>query len=230
MKKNTCNIVRDLLPLYVDDILSEESRCLVEEHMKSCEACREEYRTISAEVQIPMDVNVNPMKKVKRMIVKRVVITVMAVIVLCGAFLIANMILIPMDYEKYDLKNVLKVTEKEDGFYLVCMGGTSVATYMFVLPEDEASQEVGEDGKRYVDYYVYIESALINQMHIVLFQKEYYMTDMETEDSVLTTYKRIGNADDEDTVIHRVYYDNMRTKEQKLIWENPEVDKKIGKE
>ncbi|MBO5089126.1 MAG: zf-HC2 domain-containing protein, partial [Lachnospiraceae bacterium] len=48
--KNTCNVVRDLMPLYVDDMLSEESKQLVEEHIEQCEACKEEYRTMSAEV------------------------------------------------------------------------------------------------------------------------------------------------------------------------------------
>ena len=35
-----CDIVRDLLPLYADGLCSEESRKAVEEHLKSCEACR----------------------------------------------------------------------------------------------------------------------------------------------------------------------------------------------
>ncbi len=222
--KNTCNIVRDLMPLYVDDILSEESKQLVKEHIEQCEACKEEYRTLSAEVQLPMNVDVNPMKKVKWTIIKRVALTILAIVVLCVAFLAANCILIPMDYEKYDLKNVLKVTQKEDGYYLVCMGGASTSTYLFVVPEEVESQEVREDGKSYVDYYVYIESALINQLHTITFQKDYYMTELETEDSLLTTYKRIGTANDDGTVIHRVYYSNMRNDEKHLIWENPDVE------
>ncbi len=35
-----CDIVRDLLPLYEDGLCSEESRRAVEEHLKTCEACR----------------------------------------------------------------------------------------------------------------------------------------------------------------------------------------------
>ena len=38
--KITCNIIEDLLPLYVDDMVSEDSRQLVEEHLKMCPACR----------------------------------------------------------------------------------------------------------------------------------------------------------------------------------------------
>mgnify|MGYP000449282376 CR=1 FL=1 len=35
--KISCNIIEDLLPLYVDDMVSEDSRQLVEEHLKESE-------------------------------------------------------------------------------------------------------------------------------------------------------------------------------------------------
>jgi hypothetical protein len=37
--KTDCEIVRDLLPLYVDDICSEKSRELVDEHLTECAEC-----------------------------------------------------------------------------------------------------------------------------------------------------------------------------------------------
>ena len=39
MKLN-CKVIEDLLPLYLDEVCSEESRQLVEEHLADCEACR----------------------------------------------------------------------------------------------------------------------------------------------------------------------------------------------
>ena len=39
-----CNIAKDLMPLYIDDALSEESKAAVEEHLTGCEGCREYYR------------------------------------------------------------------------------------------------------------------------------------------------------------------------------------------
>lgn len=38
--KLKCKIVEDLLPLYVDNVCSEESKQAVEEHLKECEKCR----------------------------------------------------------------------------------------------------------------------------------------------------------------------------------------------
>jgi len=36
-----CEVIKDLLPLYVDGVASEESRALIEDHLKECEDCRQ---------------------------------------------------------------------------------------------------------------------------------------------------------------------------------------------
>lgn len=41
--KNECSIVRDLLPLYVEDMVSAETGVFVKEHLDGCEACRAEW-------------------------------------------------------------------------------------------------------------------------------------------------------------------------------------------
>ena len=42
----TCEVIRDLLPLYVDDVLSPDSRALVEEHLETCEGCTDYYHAM----------------------------------------------------------------------------------------------------------------------------------------------------------------------------------------
>ena len=42
MNEIKCGVIRDLLPLYHDGVCSEESKKLVEEHLKGCAGCREE--------------------------------------------------------------------------------------------------------------------------------------------------------------------------------------------
>ena len=41
-----CNIVKDLIPLYIDGCCSEESVAAVEEHINSCPQCKEIYECI----------------------------------------------------------------------------------------------------------------------------------------------------------------------------------------
>ena len=44
--KTDCNVIRDLLPLYADEVCSDESRALVDEHLAECPACTEELARI----------------------------------------------------------------------------------------------------------------------------------------------------------------------------------------
>ena len=49
----TCEVVKDLLPLYVDGILSEDSRILVEEHLAVCPSCQLYYGKLT-NTAVPM--------------------------------------------------------------------------------------------------------------------------------------------------------------------------------
>ena len=44
----SCDVIRDLLPLYADRAASADTAALVEEHLASCPACREELRRLGA--------------------------------------------------------------------------------------------------------------------------------------------------------------------------------------
>ena len=45
-----CNVVYDLLPLYIDGACSEESKELVKEHLTGCSACRERQAAMTSEM------------------------------------------------------------------------------------------------------------------------------------------------------------------------------------
>lgn len=48
--EKTCDIIKDLLPLYIDGVCSEDSKRAVEEHLKTCESCREELEGYKGEI------------------------------------------------------------------------------------------------------------------------------------------------------------------------------------
>ena len=52
--KHDCEVIRDLLPLYQDDVCSPKSREMVEEHLKECEACKKELEEIKKEIRTPV--------------------------------------------------------------------------------------------------------------------------------------------------------------------------------
>ena len=46
--KNECNIVRDLLPLYIENMASPESAQFVEAHLSKCPECNKLYFSMTA--------------------------------------------------------------------------------------------------------------------------------------------------------------------------------------
>ena len=53
MEKIACDVIRDLLPLYCDDVASEESRALVEEHLKVCGTCAGMLKKMKTGCSVP---------------------------------------------------------------------------------------------------------------------------------------------------------------------------------
>lgn len=58
-----CSIVKDLLPLYIDGMLSDESKKSVENHIKTCSSCKEVYENMSAPINTEKPPELNNFKK-----------------------------------------------------------------------------------------------------------------------------------------------------------------------
>ncbi len=82
--KITCNVIQDLLPSYLDDILSEDSKALVEEHIKSCKNCCKILKTIQEsekQEKKPISDNANVLHQIKKkLLCKRILTAVIAVV------------------------------------------------------------------------------------------------------------------------------------------------------
>lgn len=63
VKELDCNIVKDLLPLYVDGMLSDESKRSVENHIKICSSCKEIYENMIAPIDAEKAPELSNVKK-----------------------------------------------------------------------------------------------------------------------------------------------------------------------
>ena len=66
MNKINCNVIKDILPLYVDDLASEDTKALVESHLKKCDSCMEEYRKMANVLQMPIECVTEPIEKLQK--------------------------------------------------------------------------------------------------------------------------------------------------------------------
>ena len=64
-----CEIIKDLLPLYVDKLVSEETKNIVEEHIEECDNCKSTLEDINPEEKINPEDNIKQVdcfKKIKK--------------------------------------------------------------------------------------------------------------------------------------------------------------------
>ena len=50
MNKISCDVIKDLLPLYKDEVCSEKSKALIEEHLPECKNCSEYLDALNSEL------------------------------------------------------------------------------------------------------------------------------------------------------------------------------------
>lgn len=92
--KTSCDIIRDLLPLYAERITSEATNALVEEHLAECEACRAELEQMEQPVAVRAESQPDvPLQKIKTTLQKKSIrASIMAIAaVLCTVALVVWM-------------------------------------------------------------------------------------------------------------------------------------------
>lgn len=87
-----CAIVKDLLPLYADNVCSIESKKLVTEHLAECEECQRELESYELDVITGNVKEKEAVKKFKKKTEKKVAVKIISIIlvVAISAFGIAN--------------------------------------------------------------------------------------------------------------------------------------------
>lgn len=99
MKKD-CNIIRDILPLYIEGMVSDDTSAFVEEHLTHCPACQEEL----AKLKVPTETekmqsaahekDASPLKKLRKKLRRKRIITAVISAVLAVVFLMGGFVLL----------------------------------------------------------------------------------------------------------------------------------------
>lgn len=92
MKDLDCSVIKDLMPSYLDAICSEESRNLVDAHLKNCEQCRAQLELLKS-VKLTDEQGeakrISYFKKIKRHYIKKEVLSILLLtIAIMGGFLV----------------------------------------------------------------------------------------------------------------------------------------------
>ena len=59
MSELKCNLVEDLMPLYIDDLVSDDTKKDIEAHLSECETCRSMCEELKKDINLDIRENIN---------------------------------------------------------------------------------------------------------------------------------------------------------------------------
>lgn len=113
--KNECSIVRDILPLYAENMTSPDTARFVTEHLKNCAECRKEYAKMKENETIRTPAPAVPLMKLRRKIRAKKIQTAALTAILVAALLVSALAFLSApEFFPYS-GNLLSITENGDG-------------------------------------------------------------------------------------------------------------------
>lgn len=112
-----CGMIQDLLPLYYENLTSQESNQEIETHLNTCKTCAEFYETIKSNPttqEIPNH-DIQPLKKIKKSVmIKAIVSFFVGAVLLASIFLFLFWGVIPAKQEDIQVSYTAEMLENGD--------------------------------------------------------------------------------------------------------------------
>ena len=112
-----CGMIQDLLPLYYENLTSQDSNQEIEKHLETCKTCAEFYETIKLNPttqEIPNH-DIQPLKKVKNsVLIKTIVSFFVGAVLLASIFLSLFWGVIPAKQEDIQVSYTAEMLENGD--------------------------------------------------------------------------------------------------------------------
>lgn len=219
---NECKIIEDLLPSYIDDLCSEESKELVEQHLCSCERCHLLYEEMKQAFIHECNIKeIKPFKKIIRVwnIILGVLVVIIVILLLFSqpiqrllaeALLYHHLNGIP-DAERYTVTELSygKSIDTDKDWYVMYLQGEGV---------DECFQIQWEPFHRVEDFY----DDMKQEVYMVARLQECFQNEME----ILTNHL----LPKEHHVVIGGLYQDQTVAALKDRYDNIEYDKMLFKE
>lgn len=168
MKEIKCTIIQDILPLYIDEVVSLDTKKMIDGHLNQCEKCKKEYEMLKRELFIPIENKDILIKKVnKKWRQKKAITIVLSVFVTVGilfglfAYVFYFESLIPYS------ENLIKIEEKDNIRLISQYYGKS---YAGVHATEKVSLEI--EGKKETVSIIYYTKTLANSPTNNFFSRE----------------------------------------------------------
>ncbi len=98
MKQVNCEIIKDLLPSYIDNVSSKSTNDLVEEHIKDCKGCQTKLKEMNKEVDIKplynQEEQIDYLKGYRKNKIMTIIFTIILTIDIIGVGILAYQLIV----------------------------------------------------------------------------------------------------------------------------------------
>lgn len=140
--KISCNIIKDLLPLYIESLESEETRICIDEHLSECDACKKELEQMQRTDILVASTDIEPLKKIKRALQKKkaVAVAFSVILTLTFAFLCMSYLSTPRPLPYNE--DMFSFTTTKDGIVSVTINQPASAWFLDRVESKELDGQI----------------------------------------------------------------------------------------
>ncbi len=210
-----CDMIKDLLPLYADDVCSDESRRAVEAHIKDCPDCKAELEKLGKNVVVSPQKDADVLKRIKkRLRIEKITVGIISCLSIVCVVLGIVMFLLntdqSMDVNKYDIKENVYAVERDNAVWLCIKGKAGSFDYMFPTVSDTSGNHMGYDSG--------FKKDNKNGYGFTLKERKIVSLAFTEMMSSKTFEVRLFDVDEQKEYDKVFYYDDVNNKEY-ILWE-----------
>lgn len=137
--RNECNIIRDILPLYAEDMVSDDTADYVNEHLEKCEACRKELEQIKKPQTVIPATDKSPLISIEKKLKAKRIQTIVLTAVFVAAILVSAFAVLDAPIYLPYTEDLMTVEPIGDG-YLEITFDESVTDFDYNIHSDPESE------------------------------------------------------------------------------------------
>lgn len=130
MKDIKCTIIQDVLPLYIDEVVSQDTKEMVDEHLQYCDKCQKEYESMKHDLNIPVENTDSLFNNIsKKWRKKKVVISIVSTLATATILILAYLSVFYYDTVIPYSEDLVKIEKQNDNQLVSHYFGESYAGF-----------------------------------------------------------------------------------------------------
>lgn len=126
-----CSVIRDLLPLYIEDMVSEDTRAVIDEHLADCPACRAELASLETSPELKPETSAAPLKRLRRDLRKKKIQTIAVTVAFMAAILLSLFAYVTAPQYFSYTPGLMTLTEDENGAIIIVFNEKVTGSYCY---------------------------------------------------------------------------------------------------